>query len=220
MRFTDIFIQRPVLAIVISALLLLMGSQAANHISVREFPELERSVIYVETVYPGASARTIQGFVTTPLQVTIAGAKGIEYMTSNSSPGISEITVNVRLGENSADVLAEVIGKVNEAMSELPRDIENPIVSTASGGDALMYLAFYSDQMDISQVADHLVRAVQPELATLKGVGKAQILGGKFLAMRIWLDPVRMAAMSVNVFRGNAGYSRCAHRHANSGGLR
>jgi hydrophobe/amphiphile efflux-1 (HAE1) family protein len=208
MRFTDIFIQRPVLAIVISALLLLMGSQAANRISVREFPELERSVIRVETVYPGASARTIQGFVTTPLQVTIAGAKGIEYMTSNSSPGISEITVNVRLGENSADVLTQVIGKVNEAMSELPRDIENPIVSTASGGDALMYLAFYSDQMDISQVADHLVRAVQPELATLKGVGKAQILGGKFLAMRIWLDPVRMAAMSVTAEDVNDAINR------------
>ncbi|MCL4104026.1 UNVERIFIED_CONTAM: hypothetical protein GTU68_034888 [Idotea baltica] len=197
MRFTDIFIQRPVLAIVLSALLLLLGSQAAERISIREFPELERSVIRIETAYPGASARTIQGFVTTPLQVTIAGAKGIEYMTSNSSPGFSEITVHVRLGENSAGVLSEVIAKVNEAVSELPRDIENPIVSTASGGDALMYLAFYSDQMDVSQVADHLVRAVQPELATLEGVGKAQILGGKYLAMRIWLDPVRMAAMGV-----------------------
>jgi len=197
MKFTNIFIQRPVLAIVISALLLLLGIQAATRISIREFPELERSVIYISTSYPGASARTVQGFVTTPLQITIAGARGIEYMTSDSSPGQSQITVHVRLGENSSNVLSEVIAKVDEARGDLPRDIESPVVSTASGDDALMYLAFYSEQMDISQVADYLVRAVQPELATLQGVGKANIFGSKHLAMRIWLDPVRMAAFSV-----------------------
>lgn len=208
MSFTDIFVRRPVLAIVISALILLLGLQAASRLSVREFPELERSVIHVESVYPGASARTIQGFVTTPLQLTIAGARGIEYMTSNSMPGVSEITVHVRLGENSSDVLSEVIAKVNEARSDLPRDIESPEVSTTSGGDALMYLAFYSDQMSIPQVADYLVRAVQPELATLEGVGKANILGGKFLAMRIWLDPVRMAAFGVTAEDINAAITR------------
>lgn len=208
MSFTDIFIRRPVLAIVVSALILLLGMQAASRLSVREFPELEHSVIHVETVFAGASARTVQGFVTTPLQITIAGARGIEYMTSNSMPGVSDITVHVRLGENSSDVLSEVIAKVNEARSDLPRDIESPRVSTTSGGDALMYLAFYSDQMSISQVADYLVRAVQPELATLPGVGKANILGGKFLAMRIWLDPVRMAAFGVTAEDINAAITR------------
>ena len=197
MRFTDIFIRRPVLAIVISCLLLLLGFQSASQISVRHFPELERSVVYVETFYPGASARTVQGFVTTPLQLRIAGARGIEYMTSTSNPGISQIEVHVRLGENSSDVLSEVIAKVNEARTDLPREIEDPIVTTAAGGDALMYLAFFSDQMSISQVTDYLVRNVQPELATLEGVGKAEVLGGRFLAMRIWLDPVRMAAFGV-----------------------
>ncbi len=197
MRFTDHFIQRPVLAIVVSALLLLLGSASASRVEVREFPELERSVITVRTVYRGASARTVQGFVTNPLQLSVAGARGIEYMTSTSNPGMSEIEVHVRLGENSSDVLSEVIAKVREARGELPREIENPVVSTATPGDALMYIAFYSKQMGIAQVTDFLARNVQPELATLPGVGKARILGGKFLAMRIWLDPVRMAAFGV-----------------------
>jgi multidrug efflux pump len=196
-QFTDIFIRRPVLAIVISSLLLLLGLQAASQVGVRQFPELERSVVYVETFYPGASARTVQGFVTTPLQLRIAGARGIEFMTSKSDPGVSQIEVHVRLGENSSNVLSEVIAKVNEARTDLPRAIEDPIITTATGSDALLYLAFFSEQMKISKVTDYLLRNVQPELATLNGVGKAQILGGRFLAMRVWLDPVRMAAFGV-----------------------
>lgn len=176
-------------------------------VSLREFPELERSVIYVETAYPGASARTVQGFITTPLQISIAGARGIEYMTSSSNPGYSEIEVHVRLGENSADVLSEVIAKVNEARGDLPREIENPVVTSASGGDAMMYLAFYSEQMTPYQITDYLVRTVQPELATLEGVGKAKIFG-RFLAMRIWLDPVRMAAFGVTATDVSAAISR------------
>ncbi|MDG1943367.1 MAG: efflux RND transporter permease subunit [Halioglobus sp.] len=196
MAFTDHFIQRPVLAIVVSSLLLLLGGTAISRVNIREFPEIERSVINVETFYRGASARTVQGFVTTPLQLSIAGARGIEYMSSSSNPGLSEIQVHVRLGENSSDVLSEVIAKVNEARGDLPREIEDPVVSTTSGGDAMMYLAFYSKQMTPYQITDYLVRNVQPELATLEGVGKANIFG-RFLAMRIWLDPVRMAAFGV-----------------------
>ncbi len=196
MAFTDHFIRRPVLAIVVSSLLLLLGGTALSRVNLREFPELERSVIYVDTIYRGASARTVQGFVTTPLQIKIAGARGIEYMTSASNPSRSEIEVHVRLGENSSDVLSEVIAKVNEARGDLPREIEDPVVTTAAGGDAMMYLAFYSKQMTPNQITDYLVRTVQPELATLEGVGNAKIFG-RFLAMRIWLDPVRMAAFGV-----------------------
>ena len=196
MRFTDHFIQRPVLAIVVSSLLLLLGGTSLSRVNLREFPELERSVISIETVYPGASARTVQGFVTTPLQISVAGARGVEYMSSESNPGYSEIQVHVRLGENSSHVLSEVIAKVNEARGNLPRDIEEPVVTTASGGDAMMYLAFYSGQMTPYQITDYLVRNVQPELATLEGVGKARIFG-RFLAMRVWLDPIRMAAFGV-----------------------
>ena len=131
MAFTDSFIKRPVLAIVVSSLLVLLGGASLSRVSVREFPELERSVIYVETDYRGASARTVQGFVTNPLQVSIAGARGIEYMTSTSNPGLSSIAVYVRLGENSSDVLSEVIAKVNEARGDLPQGIEDTVVTTA-----------------------------------------------------------------------------------------
>ncbi|PLW70125.1 efflux RND transporter permease subunit [Pseudohalioglobus lutimaris] len=207
MKFTDRFIQRPVLAIVVSSLLLLLGTASAFRVGIREFPELERSVIYVETIYPGASARTVQGFVTNPLQVRIAGARGIEYMVSESNPGQSSITVHMRLGENSTDVLNEVIAKVNEARGDLPRDIEDPIISSASGTDAMMYLGFYSKQMSAYQVTDFLLRSVQPELATLPGVGKANVFARK-LAMRIWLDPVRMAALGVTASDVNAAINR------------
>ncbi len=196
MTFTDHFIKRPVLAIVVSSLLLLLGGTALSRVPLREFPELERSVIRVVTLYRGASARTVQGFVTTPLQISIAGARGIEHMISTSNPSVSEIEVHVRLGENSSDVLTEVIAKVNEARGDLPREIEDPVVSTTSGGDAMMYLAFTSKQMTPYQITDYLVRTVQPELAALEGVGNANIFG-RFLAMRIWLDPVRMTASGV-----------------------
>lgn len=196
MRFTDIFIRRPVLAIVVSALLLIAGLASLQKVTLREFPELERSVISVTTVYPGANSRTIQGFVTTPLQINIAGARGVEYITSTSNPGVSSIEVHVRLGENTSDVLTEVIAKVNESRDELPQDVRDPVISTTSGGDAMMYLAFISEQMTPYQITDYLLRSVQPALATIEGVGKAGIFG-RYLAMRIWLDPVRMAALGI-----------------------
>ena len=207
MAFTDTFIQRPVLAVVVSSLLLLLGAASMSRVGIREFPELERSVIHVDTVYRGASARTLQGFVTTPLQLSIAGARGIEYMTSSSNPGKSDIEIHVRLGENSSAVLSEVIAKVNEARGDLPREIEDPVVSTAASGDAMMYLAFYSKQMTPYQITDYLVRNVQPGLATLQGVGRARIFG-RFLAMRIWLDPVRMAAFGVTATEVSAAIER------------
>ncbi len=208
MRFTDIFIQRPVLAIVISSLLLLLGLSSAGGLQIREFPELERSVISVTTQYQGASARTVEGFVTTPLQAHIAGARGVEYMTATSDPSTSEIQVYVKLGENSSDVLSEVIAKVSESRSELPSEIEDPIVTTSQGGDALMYLGFSSRELSIGQVTDYLMRNIQPELVTLDGMGSARIIGGNYPAMRIWLDPVRMAALGVTAEDINAAIRR------------
>ncbi|SPD73968.1 Uncharacterized transporter HI_0895 [uncultured Desulfobacterium sp.] len=197
MNFTDIFIKRPVLAIVVSSVLLLLGAQAASKLSVRHFPDIEKSVIYVTTDYPGASARTVQGFVTTPLQQRIASARGVEYITSNSVPGTSTINVHVRLGENSSDVLTEVIAKINEARHVLPRQIEDPVVITATGSDALMYLACYSKKLSIEQITDYLLRSVQPELTSMEGVGSADILGDKYFAMRVWMNPELMAACGV-----------------------
>ena len=146
-KFTDLFIRRPVLSVVIAALMLLLGLQAATQLDLREYPEVEKSVIYVSAVYPGASARTVQGFVTTPLQRRIAAAKGVDYITSQSDPGVASINVYVRLGENSTDVMAEVITKINEARFELPREVEDPVVTNRTGGDAMMYLALLSEQM-------------------------------------------------------------------------
>jgi multidrug efflux pump len=197
MTFTDIFIKRPVLAIVVSCVLLLLGLQAASQLSVRHFPKIEKSVIYVNTDYPGASARTVQGFVTTPLQQRIASARGIEYLTSKSNPGISTIEAHVRLGENTSDVLSEVIAKIDEARHVLPQQIEDPVVTTATGNDALIYLAFLSKELSVEQMTDYLMRSVQPELSSMDGVGLAEILGDKYFAMRVWLDPDRMAALGV-----------------------
>ncbi len=193
-RFTDLFIARPVLALVLAAIMLLMGLQAASQRSLRQYPEVEKSVIFVTAVYPGASAETVQGFVTTPLQRRIAAAKGVEYITSQSDPGMTQIQAWVRLGENSTEVMSEVITKVNEARFELPRSVEDPVVTNRTGSDAMMYMALISDEMSVQQMADYGMRYIQPVLSTVEGVGEARILGSGMFAMRIWLDPTKMAA--------------------------
>lgn len=208
MRFTDIFIRRPVLAIVLSAVMLLLGLQSATDLQLREYPEVEKSVIHVQAFYPGASARTVQGFVTTPLQRRISAAKGVEYVTSESNPGISKIDVHVRLGENSTDVMTEVITKVNEARFELPREVEDPVVTNRTGGDAMMYLALLSDQMSVQQRADYAMRFIEPVLNTVEGVGEARLLGSGVFATRVWLDPAKMAAFSVTATDVNAAIRR------------
>lgn len=195
--FTDIFIRRPVLALVLGAIMVLLGIQAGTELTLRQYPEVEKSVIFVRAAYPGASARTVQGFVTTPLQRRIASAKGVDYITSESNPGIAEISVYVRLGENSTDVMSDVITRINEARFELPRDVEDPVVTNRTGGDAMMYLALLSDQMSIQQLADYAQRSIQPVLSTADGVGEARILGSGMFAMRVWLNPARMAAFNV-----------------------
>ncbi|MDG2334356.1 MAG: efflux RND transporter permease subunit [Myxococcota bacterium] len=197
MAFTDTFINRPVLSTAASLLLLLLGIQAAGELKVREYPELETGIVRVSTAYHGASARTVLGFVTTPLQRYLAKADGIDYITSSSRPGSSSIELHLRLGADTRAVLSEVIAKVNEAKYELPREIEDPIVSTEAPGDALMYIAFFSDELSIPQINDYLARSVQPVLTTLEGVGEADLLGNKTFAMRVWLNPEKMAAHGV-----------------------
>jgi multidrug efflux pump len=197
MNFTDLFIKRPVLALVVSALILLLGLQATRLLPVSEYPMVEESVITVTAVYPGASAKTVQGFVTTPLQQRIAGAQGVDYITSDSAPGVSTITVHVRLGFDANAALTQVIAKVNEAKGDIPQAVLAPVVSTGSPGDALMYIGFYSNELSIEQVTDYLMRVVQPELATIEGVGTADLGGAKYFAMRVWLDPARMAEFGV-----------------------
>jgi multidrug efflux pump len=188
--------------------MLLLGLQSASELQLREYPEVERSVISVKAAYRGASARTVQGFVTAPLQRRIAAAKGVEFVTSESNPGVSDIQVHVRLGENSTEVMSEVITKVNEARFELPREVEDPVVTNRTGGDAMMYLALLSEQMSVQQRADYAARFIQPVLNTVEGVGEARLLGSGIFANRIWLNPAKMAAFGVTATDVNAAIRR------------
>ncbi|QEA39975.1 MMPL family transporter [Pistricoccus aurantiacus] len=198
MKFTDIFIQRPVLATVVSLLILLMGLRAAMDMEIRQYPELENTVITVSTAYPGASSELIQGFVTQPLQQAIAEAEGIDYMESSSIQGASTITVTMELNYDANAALAEIQAKVASQRSVLPEAAESPVIESSTGSTtALMYLAFYTESMPVPQITDYLTRVVQPKLQALSGVAKARLFGQRY-AMRIWLDPRRMASLKVS----------------------
>jgi multidrug efflux pump len=198
MNFTDLFIKRPVLAVVVSLVILLLGLRALADLDLRQFPEIEETTITVTTVYPGASADLIQGFITTPLQQAVATADGIDYINATSSQSFSSISVHLKLGEDPDDALTQVIAKVNEVRNTLPPESESPVVQAGTGRRfALMYLSFFSDKMDEKQITDYLTRVVQPRLETTEGVAQAQIFGAKNFAMRVWLDPQKMAALGI-----------------------
>src|SRR5574337_283729 len=197
--FTDLFIRRPVLASVVSLLILLVGAMAAFKLQVRQFPETSNTTITVTTTYPGASADVIKGFITTPIEQAIASAEGIDTLVSSSQQNVSTITLNLRFDANPDRAMADTLSKVNQVRGLLPREANDPVVVKQTGqGFALMYLSFNSDVMNASQITDYLTRVVQPRLQTVDGVANAQILGGQVFAMRIWLDPVRMASFGVS----------------------
>ena len=198
MSFTDIFIRRPVLASVLSLLILLVGLASAFNLSVRQFPKLTNTTIIVTTVYPGANADLIKGFITVPIQQAVASAEGIDTLASSSQQNVSVVTLNLRLDANPDRAVADVLSKIQQVKSVLPRESQDPIVIKQTGETtALMYLSFNSKVMSGSQITDYLTRVVQPRLQTINGVANAQILGGQVFAMRIWLDPDKMAALGV-----------------------
>lgn len=198
MKFTDLFIRRPVLASVISLLILLLGLRAWQELELQQFPDIENTQITISTAYPGASADLMQGFVTSPIQQAVASAEGVDYITSSSRQGFSSITVHLKLNFDRNTALTQIMAKVNEVRGELPPAAESPIIqSSDTRGAALMYISFYSEIMTQEQVTDYLVRVVQPKLQTLEGVAAAEILGARTFAMRIWLDPVKLAAHGV-----------------------
>ena len=198
MRFTDIFIQRPVLASVVSLLILVVGLRAIGSLEVRQYPETQDTVITVTTNYPGASSELVKGFITTPLQQAIAEAQGIDYLSSTSRQGQSVIEARMRLNYPPNDAVAEIQAKVASRRNVLPEEAEDPVITSQTGDrTALMYLAFYSDEMQSTQINDYLLRVVQPKLQALPGVAKAELLGNKTFAMRVWLDPRRMASLGV-----------------------
>ncbi len=196
--FTDLFIRRPVLASVVSLLILLVGLMAGLKLQIRQFPETPNTTITITTTYPGAAADVIKGFITTPIEQAVASTEGIDTLVSTSQQNVSTITLNLRLDANPDRAVADTLSKVNQVKSVLPREANDPVVVKQTGqGFALMYLNFSSGVMTPSQITDYLTRVVQPQLQTVNGVANAQILGGQIFSMRIWLDPTRMAALGV-----------------------
>ena len=197
MRFTDIFIHRPVLSTVVSLLILLIGARAAMEMEIRQYPQLESTTVTVSTAYPGASSDLIKGFITVPLQQAIAEASGIDYLTSTSSQGVSTIQAKMELNYDANDALAEIQAKVASQRNVLPAEAQDPVITSTTGDStALMYISFYSTELQVPQITDYLTRVVQPKLQALPGVGKARILGRNF-ALRVWLNPERLAAVDM-----------------------
>ena len=199
MSFTDIFIKRPVLSVVVSLLILLIGLRAATVLPIRQYPKLSNTVVNVTTVYPGASADLIQGFITTPIEQAVASAEGVDYITSSSVLGTSTIQVYIKLNFDPNQALTEVLAKVNSVKYLIPKESNDPIVTKTTGQTtAVMYLGFSSEELSGSAISDYLTRVVQPVLSTVDGVASADILGGQTFAMRLWLDPVKMAGRGVS----------------------
>ncbi len=199
MRFTDLFIRRPVLATVVNLFLLLGGWLSFRTMVVRQYPETHNAVVRVSTFYPGADADLVRGFITTPLEREIASADGLDYVESVSAPNLSVITARLRLNYDPNDALTQITAKVNRVRSELPADAEDPVFDVSIGETtASMYLSFASDTMSANEITDYLVRVVQPKLSTIEGVQQAEILGGRTFAMRIWLKDDRMAALGLS----------------------
>lgn len=198
MKFTDLFIQRPVLASVVSLLILVLGLRAITVLELRQYPETENTVVTVTTAYPGANSELVKGFITNPLQQAIAEADGIDYLSSSSRQGSSVIEAHMRLNYDPNAAVAEIQAKVASQRNVLPAEAEDPVITSQTGETtALMYIALYSDSLDAAQLSDYILRVVQPKIQAVPGVGKAKVLGNKTFAMRIWLDPERMASLGV-----------------------
>src|SRR2546426_2841654 len=200
MKFTDLFIRRPVLAIVVNLLILIAGLQSVRSLSVRQYPRSDIAIVRVTTVYVGANANLVRGFVTTPLERVIASADGIDYVESSSAQGASIITVHLKLNYDTNAALTQVQAKVAQVRNNLPPEAEAPVIEleTADNQFAAIYIGFSSADLDQNQITDYLTRVVQPKLSAISGVQRADILGARTFAMRIWLKPEEMAALSIS----------------------
>jgi len=200
MKFTDIFIKRPVLAIVVNLLIIIAGLQSIRTLNVRQYPKLESATVTVRTAYVGANADLVRGFITTPLERSIAAADGIDFIESQSIQGLSTINVRLKLNFNAAGALADISARVNQVRADLPPEAEIPAINIepSDAQIAAMYLSFGSTILEDNQVTDYLIRVVQPRLTAIAGVQKADILGGRTFALRAWLKPERMAALNVS----------------------
>src|SRR5246127_4356290 len=200
MKFTDLFVKRPVLAVVVNLVILIAGLQAIRSLSVRQYPRSDMAVVRVSTAYVGANADLVRGFITTPLERVTASADGIDYMESSSAQGLSTITVHLRLNYDTNAALTQIQAKVAQVRNDLPPDAQAPVIDlqTADTQFAAMYLGFSSADLDENQITDYLTRVVQPKLSAISGVQRADILGNRTFAMRVWLKPEQMAARGVS----------------------
>lgn len=198
MNFTDIFIKKPVLAIVVSLLILVLGLRSISDLSIRQYPKTENAVVTVSTTYYGADAQTIAGFITQPLEQAIAQAQGIDYLSSSSLSGVSTITATLRLNYDSNRALTEIQTQVSSVRNQLPPQAQQPVISVAVGQTTdAMYLGFYSTTLPTNNITDYIVRVVKPQLDSINGVQTAELLGARQFALRAWLDPARLAAHGV-----------------------
>src|SRR5437016_5734684 len=200
MKFTDLFIKRPVLAMVVSLVILIAGLQSIRSLSVRQYPRSDIAVVQVSTTYVGANADLVRGFITTPLERVIASADGIDYMESSSAQGLSTISVHLKLNYDTNAALTQIQAKVAQVRNDLPPEAEAPVIEleTADTQFASIYLSFSSADLDQNQITDYLTRVVQPRLSAISGVQRADILGNRTYAMRIWLRPDKMAALGIS----------------------
>src|SRR5271157_3029358 len=200
MKFTDLFVKRPVLAIVVNLVILIAGLQAIRSLSVRQYPRSDIAVIQVTTVYVGANADLVRGFITMPIERVIASADGIDYMESTSAQGLSTIQVHLKINYDTTAALTQIQAKVAQVRNDLPPDAQIPVIDlqTADTQFAAIYLGFSSADLDQNQITDYLTRVVQPKLSAISGVQRADILGDRTFAMRIWLKPDKMAALGIS----------------------
>ncbi|MBN2739999.1 MAG: efflux RND transporter permease subunit [Rhodobacteraceae bacterium] len=198
MNVSEIFIRRPVLSMVLGAFMLLIGAQAYFNLPVREYPEVEETVVTITTAYPGASPELIQGFITSPIAAAVATTENVDYVTTQSRPSASVISVHMKLGSNSDAAMTEVLSKVQQVKGQLPSDAKDPVIVKGTGRTfALMYLAAVNPNMTPEQLTEYLNRVIKPRMSTIPGVAQTQIIGASDYAMRIWLDPDKLAARQV-----------------------
>src|SRR2546426_999852 len=216
MKFTDLFVKRPVLAVVVNLVILIAGLQAIRSLSVRQYPRSDIAVVQVTTVYVGANADLVRGFITTPLERVIASADGIDYMESSSAQGLSTITVHLKLNYDTNAALTQIQAKLAQVRNDLPPESQAPVIDlqTADNQFAAMYLGFSSATLDQNQITDYLTRVVQPKLSSISGVQRADILGDRTFAMRIWLKPDKMAALGISASAVRDALSKNNHLSA------
>src|ERR1700674_2537446 len=200
MKFTDLFIKRPVLSICVNLVILIAGLQSIRSLSVRQYPRSDIAVVQVSTIYVGANADLVRGFITTPLERVIASADGIDYIESSSAQGVSTITVHLKLNYDNNAALTQIQAKIAQVRNDLPPEAEAPVIEleTSDSQFAAAYLSFYSKDLDQNQITDYLTRVVQPKLTAISGVQRADILGARTFAMRVWLKADRMAAYGIS----------------------